>query len=366
MSSPRVLNMRGRHGIVQAGAVYIGREVRDRFPGRPVVIARSKWANDFQIGKHGTREEVIASYRAWLAVSPNCWPRYPSCAARIWSAGARRTLPRRRAARAGGRAAMKRDLRALLDDARRRGWSVDRTRSDHWRLRHPSGAIVYSGSTPSCPRLSATPRPPSVGSSAAACRRRPHRSTNHDHGDWRMQPTTVPFVHSGYARRLNDHYPTIDPRCVQALVETWRIDGPIVDPCAPNGSGIVEELCRRGYDAKCADSPQGLAPCGWLVTNPPYDRRVVDKLAWRMHSSAEAIPPQAWRCSCGPTGSSPPVVPTCSSAPSTAGRPACVFRPWWTDDRNARPIHSFVWHVWSWGSGEPVLRFWPLQIGLLL
>ena len=71
---------------------------------------------------------------------------------------------------------MKRDLRALLDDARRRGWSVDRTRSDHWRLRHPSGAIVDSGSTPSCPR---------AVRNAAAAIRRVERSS--------MQATTTPF-----------------------------------------------------------------------------------------------------------------------------------------------------------------------------
>lgn len=47
---------------------------------------------------------------------------------------------------------MKADLRRLLAAARRRGWSVEKTRSSHWRLRHPSGAQVTAGSTPSCPR----------------------------------------------------------------------------------------------------------------------------------------------------------------------------------------------------------------------
>jgi hypothetical protein len=47
---------------------------------------------------------------------------------------------------------MKRDLARLLDQARRRGWSVGLTRKGHWRLRHPSGAVVHAGSTPSCPR----------------------------------------------------------------------------------------------------------------------------------------------------------------------------------------------------------------------
>lgn len=47
---------------------------------------------------------------------------------------------------------MKADLRRLLKSARRRGWTVERTRGSHWKLRHPSGAVVVAGSTPSCPR----------------------------------------------------------------------------------------------------------------------------------------------------------------------------------------------------------------------
>ena len=44
---------------------------------------------------------------------------------------------------------MKRDLARLLKDAGKRGWSVERTRSSHWRLRHSSGAQVTTASTPS-------------------------------------------------------------------------------------------------------------------------------------------------------------------------------------------------------------------------
>jgi hypothetical protein len=47
---------------------------------------------------------------------------------------------------------MKRDLRALLQHARQRGWRVERTRSGHWRLQHRTGALVFTGTTPSCPR----------------------------------------------------------------------------------------------------------------------------------------------------------------------------------------------------------------------
>lgn len=48
----RVLHKRDQH----AGAVYVGRP--------------TKWGNPFVIGKHGTREQVIARYRAMLDANP--------------------------------------------------------------------------------------------------------------------------------------------------------------------------------------------------------------------------------------------------------------------------------------------------------
>lgn len=47
---PRVLNR--KIDKVPPGAVYVGRP--------------SKWGNPFKIGKHGTREEVIARYRDYI------------------------------------------------------------------------------------------------------------------------------------------------------------------------------------------------------------------------------------------------------------------------------------------------------------
>ena len=50
----RVLN-KSRHRI-PAGAIYIGRP--------------SKWGNPFAIGPDGSRERVLAKYRAWLTTQP--------------------------------------------------------------------------------------------------------------------------------------------------------------------------------------------------------------------------------------------------------------------------------------------------------
>jgi predicted RNA binding protein YcfA (HicA-like mRNA interferase family) len=44
---------------------------------------------------------------------------------------------------------MKHDLAKLLRQASACGWQVVRTRKSHWRLRHPSGAVVVTSSSPS-------------------------------------------------------------------------------------------------------------------------------------------------------------------------------------------------------------------------
>jgi Domain of unknown function (DUF4326) len=60
------------------------RRTADRvYVGRP-----SKWGNPFVIGRDGSRNDVIAKYRAWICGSRRSWQRYTSCAARTWCAGA--------------------------------------------------------------------------------------------------------------------------------------------------------------------------------------------------------------------------------------------------------------------------------------
>ena len=44
------------------GAVHCRREPYDVYVGRP-----GRWGNPFRIGPDGSREEVLAKYRAWLA-----------------------------------------------------------------------------------------------------------------------------------------------------------------------------------------------------------------------------------------------------------------------------------------------------------
>lgn len=52
--------------------VHCKREPYDVYIGRP-----SKWSNPFHIGLDGTREEVIAKYRAWIVQQPDLMAALP-------------------------------------------------------------------------------------------------------------------------------------------------------------------------------------------------------------------------------------------------------------------------------------------------
>jgi len=57
--------------------VYIGRAVlRSGFKA-------SIWGNPFKLGKDGTREEIMAKYRAWLPTQPELIARLPGFRRRI-------------------------------------------------------------------------------------------------------------------------------------------------------------------------------------------------------------------------------------------------------------------------------------------
>lgn len=172
-----------------------------------------------------------------------------------------------------------------------------------------------------------------------------------------------PYVHSNYERRPDDDYQTIDARCVQALIETWPVSGRIVDCCAPKGSGIVYALHKLGFlDAVCARSTSFVDPADWIVTNPPYKRGVVDEIAnsivARVRSGEVTGAALLMRANWD--------LARCRAAlfadPLYRGQTRLRFRPLWSDERKAEPIHSFVHHIWTPGEGEPVIRYWPGKV----
>lgn len=165
------------------------------------------------------------------------------------------------------------------------------------------------------------------------------------------------YVKSNFERNPDDHYPTIDDRCVRALWESWSIPTPIWEPCAPTGSGIADawpgEVICTGKDA---DQPDGFRS---IVTNPPYDRAIVDgivesiveRIGYHGAEVAALLMRTAWdharsrRC--------------LFDHPSYAGQVKMRFRPWWSEDRTKQPIHNYVWHIWDRRHrGEPVVRYW--------
>jgi hypothetical protein len=184
----------------------------------------------------------------------------------------------------------------------------------------------------------------------------------------------IPYVHSGYPRKENDDYQTIDERCVEALVETPEMgigalrnqpNIKLVDICASHGSGIVSGLQRLGFVAEGLE--QALVPLQNLgitavVTNPPYDRRIVDKIVGHTlvqlaqnsgPLSAYFLMRANWDFAAGRKGM--------FDNPLYRGQLRMRFRPWWSEERKAQPIHNYVWHHWSVidDDQKPIVSYWP-------
>jgi hypothetical protein len=171
---------------------------------------------------------------------------------------------------------------------------------------------------------------------------------------------SVPFVHSGFERRAGDEYPTIDARCVNALLESWDIPGPTWEPCAPNGSGIAAAWWTTmvyGADALTDAVPPG---CRSAVTNPPYKTALCMAIVGRLRDLVDAgkldvaalLLRSQWDHAVGRA--------ELLDAPPFAGLVRLRFRPWWSESRDSAPIHSYQWVVFDRRHrGEPVTRYWP-------
>lgn len=168
----------------------------------------------------------------------------------------------------------------------------------------------------------------------------------------------VPFVHSNYPRVPDDFYPTLDPRCVYGLLEHFEPKGLCVDVCAPSGSGIVNTLTACGY--KAVGKPDAFVEklkATWIITNPPYTRGLVDKIIMRQ---IERI---------GQRGVKGVAVLLRSNFDFAKSRRAMFahpyyfgqiklrFRPYWSEDRTAQPIHNYVWQIWNRGAKRPTVLY---------
>jgi hypothetical protein len=177
---------------------------------------------------------------------------------------------------------------------------------------------------------------------------------------------THPFTKSNYERVPDDHYPTIDPRCSWALRESWDLPKMLVDPCAPNGSGLLDNLAGFHYiaalddyrDYPWKDVPEYDAPVGY-ISNPPYSRPLVDEIVGygvKLVENDEAIMAAfllrtQWDHAKSRAG--------LFSSRKYAGQIKLQFRPWWSEERKAAPIHNYVWHVWdSRHEGPAIIKYW--------
>jgi hypothetical protein len=161
-----------------------------------------------------------------------------------------------------------------------------------------------------------------------------------------------PYVNSNFQRVADDSYRTIDVRCVDTLMAYAPfIQGRIIDPCARMGSAIVDRLKETAYDAVCGADAFAPYPkdISWIVTNPPYDRNVVDDI---LHNFVKRVALKEVDGVAALLRSNFDYVKkenrvALFESPYYYGQIKLLFRPWWSEDHSQAPIHNFVWHIWT-------------------
>lgn len=166
-----------------------------------------------------------------------------------------------------------------------------------------------------------------------------------------------PYIKSKFARIKDDNYQTIDKRCIYALENSITLFGDIADCCSPSGSGIVDVLKELGFRAYGMNNAFSYTSCDWIVSNPPYKRGLVDKI---INAQIDRIGQIEGVCMLlrnnfdfakSRYGM--------FTSPYYYGQVHMMFRPWWSENRDAQPIHNYVWHIWRINEGkEPVVKYW--------
>lgn len=162
--------------------------------------------------------------------------------------------------------------------------------------------------------------------------------------------TQAQLMNSGYARIANDHYPTIDPRCVYGLLQHVQ-PNVAVDVCAPNGSGIVDTLQECGVRAYgVPDAFAKVIHSHWIVTNVPYKRDKVDSFLWaqieRIHAGDVYGFASLHRWGFDFAASRQDLF---KNNFLYHGQVKLLFRPRWIAKRKGQkqPFHPYVWHLWT-------------------
>ncbi len=188
-------------------------------------------------------------------------------------------------------------------------------------------------------------------------------------------PKTSTFNRSGYPRIEGDDYPTIDRRCAAALIDSWPPpQGPVLDPCAANGSPLLDAIAELRNDA-CVTLPtdatrfQPPSSIRSVISNPPYKRGTVDAIIRQLTKLYEQrrldyialLMRTNFASARGLDTGRGYFVDTVLS-----GMIVLRFRPIWftprAGEKNPQPQHNFCWLVADrriQSGTEKRLLFWP-------
>ncbi|MBI5954346.1 MAG: hypothetical protein HY865_22035 [Chloroflexi bacterium] len=168
-----------------------------------------------------------------------------------------------------------------------------------------------------------------------------------------------PYVKSNFPRVPGDYYPTIDKRCVYALLQHLpvRKQQIIFDVCAPQGSGIISTFKELGYSGSFCkpDAFDEVVMADWIATNPPFTRPLVDQIIERQIERVRHNHVGGFACL---LRSNFDFAKTrkhiFQNEPLYYGKIQMLFRPYWFEKREGdkEPIHHYVWHIWRY-SREP-------------
>jgi hypothetical protein len=168
-----------------------------------------------------------------------------------------------------------------------------------------------------------------------------------------------PYVHSNYKRVEGDYYPTIDKRCIYGFLEYIK-PGKCVDVCSPCGSGIVDTLIECGFNAYGIGDAftDEIVDADWIVTNPPYDRKVVDKIIDRCIARVMKLEVYGVAVLLRSNFDYAKSRWDMFNNSYYYGQIKLLFRPWWSEEHKKQPIHNYTWHIWNSCLNEyPVVHY---------
>jgi len=154
------------------------------------------------------------------------------------------------------------------------------------------------------------------------------------------------IYYSAFERRENDNYPTIDTRIMDGLMANIALFGDIVDPCAREGSAIVDYLRVQGRNAVGLDDAFASCKGDWIVTNPPFAKSKVNKIVLAQIERVERCEFSGFALLVRINWDFAKTRINFFNRSSYMGEIKLLFRPFWTNDRTQEPKHNYVWHLW--------------------